>query len=572
MHLWELAALFGGLVLWRAAPRLPQHLRQLWAAPAMEWVFLALALVLTAAPLWLGWARLAPERAPMGPDANAWMGSALAFETGRWSLYYEDRYPGWPWLVAAVSPDPLSLPRAGVALNMALTMACALPLYAIGRLLSGRCAGLLGAVVALRLPVALDVGRSFTAYPLLALLDLSIVAALLALGAAGWRGRLALAIGIAGAAGLAIASDPKQIPLALGACALLALAGLSRGHPALRLALVALALAPLPAAHWLVGRYQLGLLSLEGATVRTPVNLLDRGLWAQVEGGFALGEPGALGQLVPSFLRVAASVGPKDGGPLDPAFLSGLPMLFQQTGPVWLLALLALPLLLRRSAAALLALALFASAAIPSMRVHYAHRYALPHAMAAPVLVLTAVERVAGAPAALWVGLAALAGPARRVDAAYLALQSPDSDLWVGSEKPIDVRTLDWAAENLPKNATIYDFAEMRTTPILAAAFPYQRCAMSPTHCGAELRADPGARVALVRARETLSAELPSSPREPIVPDGYGRMPKALGDCWTHLYMPGPNTAFYQWTCEEPPAPWPDLRQPPRGQAFTGQP
>ena len=566
MQAWELAAVLGALLAWRArglaTPR--------W--PAMEWLLPLLALVLTALPLWLGWRELAPEQAPMGPDANAWMGSALAFETGRWSLYYEDRYPGWPWLVAAVSPDALSLPRAGVLLNMGLTMACAPVIYAIGRQLSGRWAGLAGAVVAMRLPVVLDVGRSFTAYPLTALLDLGLVAALLGLSRVGAGGRLALAAVVAAAAGLAMASDPKQIPFALAACGGMGLVGLVRGPHWQRVVLPLFALAPLPAAQALVARYQLRLLSLEGATVRTPVNLLDRSLWEHVDSGFALGNPGALRELLPSLLRVAEHVGPKAGGPVDPAFVAGLPMLFPGCSALWLLPLVALPLLLRRRGFDIAILAIFALSALSPARIHYAHRYALPYAQAAPALALSAVELAAGGPAALVVGLAALAGPGRHVDRSYLALQSADSDLWVGEEKPVDARTLSWAAENLPRDATIYDFAEMRTTPILGAAFPYVRCAMSASHCGAELAADPGVRIALVRARETLSAELPESPREPILTDAYGRMPKRLSECWTHVYMPGPNTAFYQWTCEVAPRPWTDVRQPPRGQAFTGQP
>ncbi|MCB9765738.1 MAG: hypothetical protein H6739_38545 [Alphaproteobacteria bacterium] len=566
---WALGRWAWPRVAARVAHRVPERLRAAWAHPATDWLLAALCVLAAGWPAWAVWSRLTPARAPMGPDYENFVGSALAFETGRWDLYFNDRYPGYPWLVSVVAPDALSLPRAGTTLSMALTALAAAPLYWIGRLVSGRAAGVVGALLGLRLAVSLDVGHSFTHYPLTATLDLAMVA--LACGLALTRSRavaVACVGGLVAAATLAIASDPKQIPLALGLCGLAALSAAARGPGRwLRLPLALATFAPLPLAHALVGRYHLGLLSLEALTIRTPLTFTDReALKAVQEQGFALGDPGAMQLLLPSFRRVAENVQPKVHGAPDPGFVEALGQIFPMTSMLWVGLLLALvPLWLARGrgpragrALAAVALLGFAASGLSPARLHYAHRYGLPYAQAAPVGAASAVGLALGGWGVAGLGAVALSvGPYAAVDRSFLQREADQGDIWIGYEKAMDVDTLEWVAEHLPADSTIFDFGERQAMTVLAAAFPYVRCADDARVCSGVMPETPGTLVALVRANDFISSELPGGPRERLRADRYGRLPDTLGDCWQRRYMPGPNIGFYVWTCASPPEGWP---------------
>lgn len=544
-----------------------ERLRALAAHPAVDHGLALLTLALAGGLAWRTWDALSPQRAPTGPDYENFLGSALAFETGRWELYYDDRYPGFPWLVSVFADGPLDVLRAGTELSMALTALAALPLYWIGRLLAGRAAGLVGALLALRLAIPLDIGHSYTHYPLTATLDLGLLALGLAALATASLPRAALALGAQVAlATLALASDPKQLPLALGLVGLsgLGVALLGPGRAWARAPLALAGLLPLPLAHALVGRYHLGLISLEGLTIRTPLRFVDRdALVAVKEQGWALGGEDAWARLPVSFLRVAQNVLPKAESGLDPAFLDALPRTFPDTSLAWLAALALLPVLLLwrgpgglgRRAASLLLLLLFAASAASPLRIHYAHRYALPYAEAAPVGVTSALSLALGGPATLAAGLLSLSvGPYSEVSTAFLARSSNQGDIWIGYEKTQDLAALEWAVEHLPPEAQLFDYGERQAMPALAAGFGYSRCVLSASWCAEEMAAAPGPLIAVLRVNDRVSAELPGGDHERLKTDRHGRLPEQLGDCWSRVFMPGPGVGLYRWTCEAPPS------------------
>ena len=580
--MWQWAALAlaiaGGLAWHRLGPRL-EALKTRLPGPTWAWEFVsaAAALLLAVTPLVMAWAELFPAHAPMGPDSNNYVGSALAFETGRWELYFDDRYPAYPWLVALAASDGPSVPTAGVRVSMALTALTALPLYATGRLLAGRTAGIMGAVLGLRQAVMLDVGRSFTHYPLATLLD----ATLLALGIALARtGSPIVAWALAATAGLALSADPKQLPLALLTLLVAASAGALRPRPWWHRVQLALAvLLPLPAAQLLVGRYRLGLLTLEGITVRTPMNF-TADLRAHMNEGFALGEPGALAELVPSYLRVLSGIAPKGDG-VDPSFIKALPMHYLDAWPMWAGLLLPLPVLLlwrarsRRSVwplAVVLLLGLQAISASAVVRLHYAHRYAMPHVAQAPVLALSGVSLVGGpfAAAGLALGWVLPGAPMASLDASYLGRQASHTDLWVGREVRVELDAIANANAWLPQDAIIHDMSTDRPMPILAAARPYIWCSTTHDGCGSAMKQASGPIAAVVWADDFMSSELPGGPRELIQREG-GRMPAALGSCWELVGSIQPEAGLYLWTCDDSPRPWPEARKAPRAPTWRPQ-
>jgi len=574
---WQIGALVLALAGGVAWPWLRKRINLPGPAWAWELGSLAAVLLLGVLPLVLAWNQLFPARAPMGPDANNYVGCALAFETGAWDLYFNDRYPAYPWLVALFSPDGPSVPTTGTVVSMGAVALTALPLYAVGRLLGGRMAGVAGAVLGLRQAVVLDAGRSFTHYPLSTLVDASLLALGLALARTGSP---LVAWALSAVAALAIASDPKQLPLALGTLALACGAGMLRLRPWWhRAQLAAAVVLPLPAVHALVGVYRLNLLTLEGITVRTPMNF-TADLRAFMDQGFALGEPGALGQLVPSYLRVLGGVAPKGDG-LDPSFVNGLPMHYPDTSVVWLALLLVPAAALvwkawrERGLFWLVALALLglqAASASSVARLHYAHRYALPHVAQAPTVVLSGVALAGGplAAAGLALGWVLPGAPMHRLDGRYLDRQAERTDLWVGREHTAELDALEFVVANTAEDAVLYDMSQSRPMPILAAGRPWVWCSTTFDNCGTAMQQGEGSIAAIVWANDFISSELPQGPRELIQREG-GAMPSTLGACWTRIGHLQPEAALYRWTCAERPRPWPDKRKAPRAPTWERQ-
>jgi hypothetical protein len=574
---WQWAALALALAGGAAWPWLKSRVK----LPGPNWAWevgcVVLVLLLGTLPLLLAYGELFPARAPMGPDANNYVGSALAMETGRWELYFDDRYPAYPWLVSVFAADGAAVPTAGTAVSMGLTALTALPLYAIGRLLAGRVAGVAGAVLGLRQAVVLDAGRSFTHYPLSTFVDASLLAAGLFVARTGsplW------AWALSAAAGLAIASDPKQLPLALGTLVVACAAGAVHKRPWWhRAQLVAACVLPLPAMHALVGRYRLGLLTLEGITVRTPMNF-TADLRAHMDEGFALGEPGALGELIPSYVRVLGAVAPKGDG-VDPSFTNAIPMHMLDAWSAWgLLLLLPLGMLLWKTwkdrsvfpIAAVGLLLLQAASASSVVRLHYAHRYALPHVAQMPVVATSGVALAGGplAVAGLAVGWLLPGAPMNSLGPEYLERQAERTDLWVGREHTAELDALTYVIENTDDDAVIYDMSQSRPMPILAAGRPYIWCSTTHDNCGNAMQTSTGSIAAVVWANDFISSELPQGPRELIQREG-GRMPTTLGRCWELTGQLQPEAGLYRWTCDSTPRPWPDKRKAPRAPTWDAQ-
>ncbi len=574
LQTWEWAVLGGAaLGLWvhrgwwpkqreRWVARVPEGVRALAAHPRALWVLdgvlIALLLVLVAPPLFVGWEALNALRDPAGPDSGNYLGTALAFETGRWHLAFEDRYPGHPWLVSLLAQDPLTVGRVGTELSMWCTVLTAVPLYALGTLMAGRAAGFVGAWVGLRQILALDVGQSFTAYPLMALQSLTLLCLTLWFTRTG-RGSVALAAGLLGA--FACATDPKQIPLVLallGLCSVWALAR-APGDLGVRLRRVLLLLTPLPVMNYLVGKLPLDLLSLEGILYRTPITMVGDGIRDHIKEGFTLGADDAWQTLVPSFVRVFTELGPKDGAVMDPRFLNGIPLLWPDTSYAWGAGVVLVPIWLawrwrRRPGgwtAVLLVVVYWASMG-STLRVHYANRYLQPHALAVPGAITAVAQGVLGGGAVVAGGLVAVLlpeSPYSRVDEGYAATPTTGADQWVSSGGGKQMRTLAWAVERLPEDMVLFDFTMVEPPIYLAAGFTYRKCAREVGDC---LRAIPGQEgpfAVIVRAGEELSARLPDATGQPFNPPP----PPRLGECWHLRRKLGPKTGLYVWRCAEGP-------------------
>jgi hypothetical protein len=535
---------------------------------ALDLGLAVLAMVLVAGPLWDCWEVLNPLRAPAGPDASNYLGSALAFETGRWNLAFEDRYPGFPWMVSLFARGPLRVPRVGTELSMALTVLAALPLYGLGRIMAGRAAGFFGAVLGLRQILAIDVGQSFTGYPLVATLDLSLLWLCLVFTRTGalWS---AVGAGLLGA--MAVATDPKQIPLVLASLAICALWAAARGTGS-RLgrgtAILAL-LVPLPAINFLVGRVPQEMLSLEGILYRTPINTVGEGIANHVQDGFTLGASDAWRQLLPSFFRVFTEIAPKEGAVLDPTFLNGIPQLWPDTSYVWGAAILALPLALgwawRKQPSRWVGIALvvvFWGSMGSTLRIHFANRYLQPHALAAPGAAAAVAQVVLGGPAVVAAGMTALlwpSSPFSQLDPSYVDEHAPGTDKWVSAGGGKQMLSLDWAVRRLPGDTTLFDFTMVDPPIILAAGFPYVRCARDTWGCQVELPETEGNIGVILRADEELSGWLPDGIHEPFPPPP----PERLGECWHLKRKLGPRTGLYLWRCRRRPLPPPELHEGP---------
>ncbi len=574
LHSWEWAVLAGaGMGLWlqrRWWPRtrerwlapVPERVREAWNHPAalrvLDALLVVLLLALVGAPLWTAWESLNALRDPAGPDASNYLGTALAFETDRWELAFEDRYPGYPWLVSVFASDPLTVGRVGTELSMVATVLAVVPLYGLGVLMAGRAAGFVGAWLGCRQIIAADIGQSFTAYPLMALQALTLLWLALLFTR---RGQLSMAISAGLVGAFAVATDPKQIPLVLALLGICSLFALFRGPGdwGVRIRRVGVLLAPLPVVNHLVGELPSRLMSLEGILYRTPIHRVGDGIRAHIQDGFTLGSPDAWRQLVPSYLRVFTELAPLEGALLQSRFLHGIPLLWPDTSYLWGAAVLLLPLALawrwRRVPGGwtgVLLVTVFWASVGSTVRVHYANRYLVPHALAVPGATAAVAQIALGGPAVLVAGLASVVwrgSPFTEFSADYAAGATKGADPWVSSGGGKQMRTLAWAVARLPPKMVLFDFTMVDPPIYLAAGFEYQRCALGVGDCLRAIPSQRGPFGVIVRADEELSARLPDGTGEAFGPPP----PPRIGACWVLRRKLGPRTGLYVWRCDEGP-------------------
>lgn len=545
LHPWEVLAWLGALGAWAGArwlwPRWAEPLRGRVPPPLRRWIgqaealgrarpwlpdlVLVLGVVLLAGiPLWQAWDVITPNRAPCGPDFEGHIACALAFELGDFSIYYAERYPAYPWLISLLSPSPRAIPQVGTLLSMVVTVASAVGLYWTGRHLAGRAAGFVGAILALRQPLAVDVGHSFNAYPLVSFCYATMAGAFLHLVRTGapWT---ALVLGLAGA--LAAATRVTAIPFVLGVLGLAALYTLFRTRRRwwVRVVMVGVLLAPLPATNLLFTSYRPTLWTLEDTLLTSPLNLTPEPLEAHRATGFHIAQPDAWRTLVPSFIRAFRYVHPPEGHAFDPEFADNLSTVFPRTSPLWVLALLALPvaLVVRRPrdlrqwmAQGLLVLLAFSASS--TVRNRYEHRYFYNVSMFAPLFAVSGISLVLGPPAAVAAGLAAALLPGSgygRVDDSYLSERGPRAEPWVMGEDVNLWRTTRWADETLAPDAVIYDFSAINQLPILGTVRPYRRCTpVAP--CQDEIVLGRAPAYAVLRVDDVLTAEVPWGPGQKL--------------------------------------------------------
>ena len=256
-------------------------------------------------------------------------------------------------------------------------------------------------------------------------------------------------------------------------------------------------------------------------------------------------------------------------------------MHFPDTSPAWALLLLVLPAALlwqawrQRSGwrvAALLLLLLQAASASSVVRLHYAHRYALPQLAQAPVTALAGISLVGGpiAAAGLALGWVLPGAPMHSLDGSYLQRQADSTDLWVGREATAELEAMHNADAWLDEDSVIHDMSTDRAMPVLAAARSYLWCSTTHDNCGTAMNQATGSIAAVVWANDFVSSELPEGPRETIELVA-GRLPAQLGLCWQLLGQLQPEAGLYTWTCSENPKPWPDSRKAPRAPTWEAQ-
>lgn len=561
MRVWEAIALgsgaLGALVwfagqrsaaLTRLAWRIPFRWRMALRGPAGDLLLVLFALLLHTPALAQTWRRLSPNGSPIGPDADENFLGAASFFHDLPSLWPENRFPGYPWAIAALSSNGEDLARMGCALSMAAAVGASVAAYGLGRQLAGRTAGLAGMVLCLRLPALSDLGRQTTPYMLSAALDLFLIAATVALV----RGRLRWAVPVALAGGFAFTLESKQVPfvvaeivLAAGVCAGWAVRRERRRRWGAIGATLAL-LAALPLANGLGGSGGRSMVSVEELITRVSIGLDV----APMTPGWTLGRP--LHTLPASFLQIASSVHPPSGqGWLGLWAADTLPMEFPDTSTFWLLALAALAVSLRGCLAWLLPVIPLVVIAQPVLHLYFQHRYFVPVAVALPVLVACGLRLVAGPGATVGVLLAAVLLPSSSWRIAGPGLFSPaprNAERW-GPSDPGDWERLRAAAPAaLPAGAHIYDFAASRPWTLLAGDFPYLRCARDSDACAGELATTSDPIVAILFTDEALTRRLPDTAA--LTRSLY---PKTLGECWDRRLALGSGGAAYLWTCAEPP-------------------
>ena len=559
MRVWEAIALgsgaLGALVwfagqrsaaLTRLAWRIPFRWRMALRGPAGDHLLVLFALLLHTPALAQTWRRLSPNGSPIGPDADENFLGAASFFRDVSSLWPENRFPGYPWAIAALSSNGEDLARMGCALSMAAAVGASVAAYGLGRQLAGRTAGLAGMVICLRLPALSDLGRQTTPYMLAAALDLFLIAATVAL----IRGRLRWAVPVALASGFAFTLESKQVPfvlaeiaLAAGVCSVWAVRRVRRRRWGAIGATLAL-LAALPLANWVGGSGGRHMVSVEELITRVSIGLDV----APMTPGWTLGRP--LHTLPASFLEIASSVRPPPGqGWLGLWAADTLPMEFPDTSPLWLAALAALGigLVARRRGLWVLPLVPLLAIAQPVLHLYFQHRYFVPVAVVLPVLVACGVRLLGGPGAMVGVLLAAVLLPSSPWRVAGPGLFSPaprNAERW-GPSDPGDWERLRVTAPSaLPAGARIYDFASSRPWTLLAGDFPYVRCARASDACAGELASTTDPIVAILFTDEALTRRLPDTAA--LTRSLY---PKTLGECWDRRLALGSGGAAYLWTC-----------------------
>lgn len=503
------------------------------------------------------WSQISAYQTPMGADSDGNYASALAMISHNYSMYEGDRYPLYPYLVWLFSDGIGSAHWVGTCLSMAMTLLMGPVAYLLGRQLSGPAAGMAAAFMVYRLPLTLDIGRSYTPYVAVALLQLSAMTLAIAL-TEPWLapGRRALySAGLAGVAVMLMAADPKQLPVGLG---LLVIGGVLSlfGVAALWEKVLGMMVVggSFPLMNIAVGRLHLPLMSVEEITTRVNLGLvISETVTARVKSGFVLG--GDLTELIPSLKAVIFGVTAAEGQAwLHPRALAAMPLVFPETSLFWLGFLGILPVVLVwrawregrmgrawRVVAALLQcgiLVFFASSSVSTLHLHYQHRYFLAQQLPLPVLILSAVP----GGAALGGSLAAMIVSPYQIHASFMDHFDQQTDSWIGIEQPMWAETLAWAQQNLPADARVYDYAEGRPWPVFGAVVPYQRCNRSMDACRTEIAAQKGPVFGVVRGRETLSSRMAGVP---ATVDAVGVMPDHLGD-WEKVLQIAPGVALYR--------------------------
>lgn len=570
---WEIAALVlavVGALLWRflrprvlagLGGRVPPRFQQLWASPAADWLLVLACLLVAWLPLRASWALISPHRFLSGPDSEGYLGAAIALETGDWAMYPDDRYPGFPWLVSLLSPDLDSIAWTGTTVSMAAMVLCVVPLYWIGRQLAGRAAGVVGAVLGLRQILVVDIGQTFTSYPLVALLDATLVALGVAVvQARGWRA-LVPAAGFLAAGVLACTSDPKQIPLVVAMGGALGLVLLVRpGRPwAQRLLLLALVVAPLPVGHLSMAPFASSILTVESLVMRTPGSVQTEAFLAGRHEGFVLGKEGGLQQLAATLYAVQTQVSPDPGTNRQERLSLGLSLAWPRTSALWLGLVLAFPLLvlIRKPGAARVAGPLLVlvhlSAAVPLVRVYYAHRWALPTMVLLPVAAAGSTALLTGPLGVLGAGFAALLlsdSPMSRVDAHYLKTGSRQTDSWTMGEDQQLLSVLDRASAALPATTPVYDFCGSNPVTAFALRFPYTMCRTPKPGRDCKDLGSHRPLAAVLRLNDGVTAGLPGGPGGALA-FGEG-FPVAIG-CWRYVDWLRHDAALYTWSCDDAP-------------------
>lgn len=565
MRTWELtsaiAAVVAGIVWWRArgspwlaamVQRIPARLRAWAVGWRGDLGIVTLALALHLPTLLHTWRRLGAGSSPIGPDSDENYLGAVSFLTDIPALYPSNRFPGYPWLMAAVAGDRDHLAAAGAQISMVAAVCAGVAAYLVGRQLVGRAAGLAGLVIALRLPTLSDLGRQATPYMLAATLDLVAVAAVIGL----MRGRAWCAAPLALSAGLALTLDPKQAPFVVAEVALAALAALvfvvrTRGVArAGQLGALAIVLAALPVANAWGAACGRRVLSVEEIVSRAPVGMQV----GEMTYGWGLGAP--LTELPGTFLQISRQVKPSASqGWFAQWARESVPMEFPETSPWWLVAALALPVALavrrRWKAVAVVALLPWLLIAQPALHLYFQHRYFLPVAVALPVVVASGLGALVGPAALLGVLAAAVLTPGSPWAIAGPGLYQRwgnGAEAWTPADPGQWARLTAAAQEALPANARVYDYAGSRPWVALAAQFPYVLCTKVADSCAAEIAKATDPVVAVLFLHEPPSHLLPQT--DELVGATY---PERLGRCWERRLRQGHGGAAYLWTCASPP-------------------
>lgn len=565
MRTWELASaiagLAAGLFWWRARSsplwaavllRIPPRLRTWAVGWRGDVVIVVLALAVHVPVLLHTWRRLGAGSSPIGPDSDENYLGAVSFLNDIPALYPSNRFPGYPWLMAALAGDTDRLGAAGAQISMVAAVCAGAGAYLVGRQLVGRAAGLAGLVIALRLPVLSDLGRQTTPYMLAATLDLFTVAAVIGL----MRGRAWCALPLALSAGVALTLDPKQAPFVAVEVALAALAAgvfalQTRSFSRLaHMCALAVVLAALPVANALGGACGRRVLSVEEIVSRAPVGM-DVG---EMTPGWGLGAP--LSKLPGTFLQISRQVKPSASqGWLAQWARESVPMEFPETSLWWLAPALALPVALairrRWKAVAVVAVLPWLLIAQPTLHLYFQHRYFAPVAVALPVLVASGLGAAAGPAGLLGVLAGAVLTPGSPWRAAGPGLydrREPEAEAWSPADPGHWVQLTERANEVLPEGARVYDYAGSRPWVALAGHFPYLRCTKVGDSCEAALAATEDPVVAVLFLNEPPSHLLPQT--EELTGTSY---PERLGRCWERRLRLGPTGAAYLWTCDSPP-------------------